>query len=135
MRKIITILIAIACTVIGIIIVTSHFKSKKTQTAETTATIIRIDSQIQTDSDGFDTRWYYPVVKYNVNGKEYEARLSNSGTTNSTEYKVEDTVEIKYNPEKPEELSKKGDKGGLFGGIFLIVIGLVITITTLFRKF
>ena len=134
MKKIITLIIGIACVVIGIYILVSHFNAKKTQTAETTATIIRIDSEVQTDSDGFDTRWYYPVIEYSVENQKYEKRLPDSGTTNSTEYKQGETVEINYNPQKPEEISKKGSKGGLLGGIFFVVVGIITSIASIIGK-
>lgn len=135
MRKIISLLIGIACIVIGIIILVSHFNAQKTQTAVTTATIVRIDSELQTDSDGFDTRYYYPVIEYTINGEKNEARLPNSGTTDSTHYKVGENVEIQYNPDNPSEMSEKGNKGGLFGGIFFIVCGFIVAIVAFIGRF
>ena len=113
----------------------SHFNAQKTKTEETTAKIIRIDSEVETDTDGFDTRWYYPVVEYTVDGKKYETRLANSDSTNSTEYKEGQEVLVQYNPDKPEELSKKGDKGGLIGGIFFIVFGIIAIGASIVGKF
>ena len=130
MKKIISLLAGIACIVIGIFILISHFKAQKTQTAETTATIIRVDSEVETDTDGLDTRNYYPVIEYTVNNQRYETRLPDSGTTDSSAYKEGEKVEIKYNPEKPNEISKKGSKGGLIGGAFFIIIGIVALISS-----
>ena len=135
MKKIFTLIIGIACVIIGIIILISHFNAQKKQSAETTAIVIRIDSEMETDSDGLDTRWYYPVVEYTVDGKKYENRLTNSGSTNSTEYKEGQKITIKYNPDNPDELSKEGDKGGLIGGIFFIVFGIIATIASAFGRF
>lgn len=134
MRRIIGLIMGIACIIIGIFILISYFNAKKTQTSETTATIVRIDSEMQTDSDGIDTRYYYPVIKYTIGGKDYETRLHNSGSTNSTEYKEGDKIEITYNPEKPEEISKKGSTGGIIGGIFFIIVGIIVGIATVIRK-
>ena len=130
MKKIISMIIGIACVVIGIFILVSYFNAKKVQTAETTATIIRIDSEVETDTDGFETRYYYPVIEYTVDNKKYEKRLPDSGTTNSTEYKENEIVEINYNPNNPNEISKKGSNGGLLAGIFFIVIGLIVTVAS-----
>ena len=135
MKKIITLIIGIACVVIGIAILVSYFNTQKTQTAETTATVVRIDSEMELDDDNIETRYYTPVVKYSVNGKEYEKQLSNSRTTNSTEYKEGQEITIKYNPDNPDELSKKGDKGGLIGGIFFIVVGIIVVITSVVGRF
>ena len=133
-RKIIGFLVGIACLVIGIFILISYFNAKNTQTAETTATIIRIDSEMQIDTDGFDKRWYYPVVEYTVDGKRYETRLPDSGTTNSVEYAEGQTVAISYNPDKPEELSKKDSIGGLIGGVAFIIFGIIATVATIIGK-
>ena len=135
MKKIIGIIVSIACIVIGVIILVSHFNAKKTQTTEITATVVRIDSEIETDTDGMNTRWYYPVVEYTVNGEKYETRLSNSGSTNSTKYKEGQEVAIQYNPDKPEEISKKGDNGGLIGGIFFIAFGIIAVFASIVGRF
>ena len=134
MKRLITIIIGIACVIIGIVIMISYFNAQKTQTAETNATIVRIDSEVETDTDGFETRYYTPVVKYSVNGTEYEKQLPNSRTTNSSEYKEGQEFTIQYNPDKPEEISQKGDKGGLIGGIFFIIVGIIIAIASLFGR-
>ena len=135
MKKIIGIIVGIACVIIGIFIMVSHFNAQKTQTEEITAKIIRIDSEVEMDTDGFDTRWYYPVVEYTVDGKKYETRLANSGSTNSTEYKEGQEVLVQYNPDKPEEISKKDDKGGLIGGIFFIAFGIIAIGASIVGKF
>ena len=134
MRRLTGAIIGIIFVIIGIFVLVTYSNAKKTQTAETIATIIRIDSEIQTDSDGFDTRWYYPVVKYSVNDEEYEKRLPDSGSTNSTEYKEGEEVAISYNPDKPDEFSKKGSKGGLIGGIIFIAMGFIAAIASLFGR-
>lgn len=125
MKRMIWMLVSIVCVGMGIFILVSYAHAQKTQTAQTTATIIRVDSEVETDSDGFDTRMYYPVVEYTVSGQRYEKRLPDSGTSNSTTYKEGQTVAIQYNPDQPEELSKQGSKGGLIGGIFFIAFGVV----------
>lgn len=128
-KKIISILVGIVCVVIGIFILVSYFKAQKTQTAETTATIIRVDSEVERDTDGFDSRYYYPVIEYTVDGQKYETRLPDSGTTNSAEYREGETVGITYNPDKPNEISKKGSIGGIIGGIFFIAFGIIAVIS------
>ena len=137
MKKIIGIIIGIACVVIGIFIMISHFNAQKTQTAETTAKIVRIDSEVEIDVDtnGLETRYYTPVVEYTVNSKTYEKQLPNSRTTDSTEYQEGQEITIQYNPDKPEEFSSKGDNGGLIGGIIFIVIGIIATIGSFIGKF
>lgn len=134
-KKIIGILFGIACVVIGVVILITYINAQKTQTAETTATIIRVDSEMQTDEDGLDTRWYYPVVEYTVENEKYETRLPDSGSTNSTEYKEGKNVEIKYNPNDPNKISKKGSKGGLIGGVFFIVFGIISLGASILGKF
>ena len=135
MKKIIGLIVSIVTIIIGIAILITYFNAQKTQIAETTATIVRIDSEIEIDTDGFDTRWYYPVVEYTVNDIKYEKRLPDSGTTNSTEYKEGQTFSIKYNPDKPEEISKKDSNGGLIGGIFFIAFGVIAAGASILGKF
>lgn len=123
MKRLIVVLFSITAVVLGIFILGSYIKMQRTQTAHMSAAIIRVDSQIETDSDGMDTRVYYPVVEYTVDGQRYESQVPDSGTSNSTTYKEGQTIEIQYNPEKPDELSKQGSKGRLIGGIFFLVFG------------
>ena len=130
-KRIISLVIGIVCIVIGIFIMVTHFTNKAKQTAETTATIVRVDSEVETDTDGLETRYYYPVIEYAVDEKKYENRLPDSGSSNSTEYKIGDSVTISYNPENPNELSKKGSIGGIIGGVFFIVFGIIAIISIL----
>ena len=132
MQNIIKLLIGIAAIGIGIFILVTYFSDKAKQTEETVAKIIRVDSEVETDTDGYDTRYYYPVVEYTVADTKYENRLPDSGTTNSTEYKVGDSIDINYNPNNPNEFSKKGSIGGLIGGIFFIVIGIIVVLSIFF---
>lgn len=134
MKRIIGIIIGIVCVVIGIVIMVSHFKAQKVMTAEIIATVIRVDSEVERDTDGYDTRWYTPVVEYTIDDQKYEKQLPNSRSTNSTEYTVGQEVTLQYNPDKPEEISLKGDKGGLIGGIFFIVVGIIIALASLFGR-
>ena len=138
-KKIIALLAGIVCIVIGIVIMISYFNAQKTQTAETTATIIRIDSEVdtETDSDGFEykTQMYYPVIEYTVDNQKYETRLPDSGSSNSTAYKEGQTVEITYNPDNPNEISKKGSKSGLIAGIFFGVFGIIALVASIVGKF
>ena len=132
MNRIITLIIGIVAVVIGIIISVTHFTNQAKQTAETTATVIRIESRMETDTDGEDTRWYYPIIEYTVNNQKYEQQLPDSGSTISSDYKEGDKVEISYNPDNPNEISKKGSFGGLIAGIFFIIVG-IIAVLSIFR--
>ena len=132
MNKILFIIAGIACIVIGVFSLTTHFSNKKTQTAETIATVIRVDSEVEQDTDGFDTRYYYPVIEYEVEGQTYEERLPDSGTTNSTAYQIGDKIDIKYNPDDPSKISKSGSISGLIGGIFFIIFGIIALLSVIF---
>ena len=43
-----------------------------------------------------------------------------SADANSTQYKEGEEITIKYNPDNPKEITKKGSKGRLIGSIFFI---------------
>ena len=129
MNRIITLIVGIISIVIGIVILITHFTNQAKQTEEITATVVRIESRVEQDTDGFDTRYYYPVISYTVNNQTYEKQLPDSGSTISSDYKEGDTVVISYNPDNPNEISKKGSIGGLIAGIFFIIVGIIATIS------
>lgn len=129
MNRVITLIIGIVCVVIGIFILISHFTNQAKQTGEVTAKVVRIESRVEQDTDGLDTRYYYPIVEYTVDNKKYEQQLPDSGSTISSEYKEGDTVELSYNPDNPNEISKKGSIGGMIAGIFFIIVGIIVAIS------
>ncbi len=81
---------------------------------EVNATITNIDVEYGV---GEETNQYTVLVKYTVNGKEYEEEIDNYKSS----YSVGDEITVKYNPQKPEEITAMS-KGGL---IVYIAVGVV----------
>ena len=97
---------------------------------EVNATITNIDVQYGV---GEETNQYTVLVKYTVNGKEYEEEIDNYKAS----YKVGDEITVKYNPDKPEEVTAMS-KGGLALyiaiGAIAALAGVVILIRGLMGK-
>ena len=52
--------------------------------------------------------FYFPIYEFEVNGEKYKIR-DTTGHTNQNNFEIGSIVEIKYNPENPEECYKEGD--------------------------
>lgn len=74
------------------------------------------------DEDGHNRKkiYYFPIYEFEVNGKKYKIR-DTMGNFSPKNLKIGKTVEIKYNPEKPEECYKEGDAFSKIWLVFLIV--------------
>ena len=127
-KKIINLLVGIALVVLGIVLIIMHFNNKAKLTAEVTAKVIRVDSELEYDTDGFETRYYTPIIEYTADNKTYENRLS-TRTTNSVEYKIGDSIVINYNPENPNEFQQKGSLAFIIGGAIAILVGAVAIVS------
>ena len=88
----------------------------------------------ETEGEPAACEYIHRVICENL-GVYPPTRLANSGSTNSTEYKEWQEVLVQYNPAKPEEISKKDDKGGLIGGIFFIAFGIIAIGASIVGKF
>ncbi|OPY84555.1 MAG: hypothetical protein A4E71_02605 [Smithella sp. PtaU1.Bin162] len=72
--------------------------------------------------NGVISREYIPTVSYTVDGTEYSKRFTKAYHADT--YKVGQTVEIMYNPDKPAEINKKGKSNK--ADIVILCIGVVI---------
>lgn len=70
--------------------------------------------------------YYFPIYEFEVNGKKYKIR-DTAGNMYKESFHIGDTVEIKYNPENPNECYKEGDVFSKVWIIFL-VIGIICVI-------
>lgn len=78
---------------------------------ETQATITRIDTHTETDSDGSETV-YDLTVEYTVDGKKVVSRLEQ----NPTDFYEGMELTVQYNMDKPTEVTLPGN-----GGAFIII--------------
>lgn len=64
--------------------------------------------------------FYFPVYEFEVNEKKYKTR-NTIGNSTPEKFKIGEIVEIKYNPENPNEYYKEGDVFSKAWLVFFIV--------------
>ena len=115
----ISLLGGIAFVLFGILSIRSGAQKKKRCTESAVAMIVEI--QVTRDSK---KSTYTPVLEFVADGKTIQRR-GNISSHKKREFKVGDTVSVKYNPDDPGEFLENGKSYGIgFGGI-LIGLGLV----------
>ena len=119
MRRFFLIIFAIFFIGIGIFVLVHGNGLAKRCTEEAIGTVVNVIKEDSTDSDGFTSYTYTPVIEYKVGEKTITKRAgSGSG---SPEYQINDTIDILYNPNNVEEFIIKGESSTLFGIIFIVV--------------
>ncbi len=115
-------LILIAATVIFTLLGIKGIKDRKAFT-QTTATISSITCD---DAVGDEDSNYRVMVKYSVDGKEYESELGEY----SSNMKEGKEIEIKYNPKNPNEIITAGSFSVImyFGLAFISLISFFVVI-------
>ena len=126
MRKLLLILVGILFVAVGIYLFATGQGLAKRCTEETKGTVVEIKREESTDADGDTSYSYYPVIEYKA-GEKTLTKKSNLGTSQS-KYRINDKIDIKYNPNKVEEFIIKGDNSSNFMGIAFIVAGAFVTI-------
>ena len=117
---------------LGIFLYTHAEHLKKVCIANTQATIVDFDQEIDDESNNIS---YFPIIEYEVNGKKYNRRHTTADTTRK--YSVGQKVSILYNPENPDEYYFEGDKSDNIVAYICIGVGGIVTILgiyTLFKK-
>ena len=80
-------------------------------------------SSTSTDSDGFTTTYYCPIVQYtSTNGDSREVELNDCASPPA--YEAGDSVTVLYNPASPEQARIKGGTGDTLGNV--IGIGFAV---------
>lgn len=124
MRKLILFIVGIVAISLGIFIIVSGNKLAKVCTEETVATVVAVTREETTDSDGYTSYEYYPQIEYKAGEQTVSTR--GNATSDSSQYKENDQIEILYNPNNVEEFIVKGDNSSRIGGIIWIVIGVIV---------
>ena len=133
-------LITVLFFAVGILLIVRTVHSSTHLTAETTAVItdVKIEESVRHDSNKNKAlievnskeekidRVYYPVAEYTVDGQTYSSE-GTVGSSNPNEYKVGDSLKIKYDPANPSEADLTGGsaKGGIIPAIACIIAGLI----------
>ena len=109
---------------LGTFILVSGNKLAKVCTEETTGTIVGILREEETDSEGYTSIVYTPQIEYEVGEQLVTAK--GNGSSNASDHKIGEQVDILYNPNNAEEYMIKGDNASNIGGIIWIVLGVII---------
>ena len=126
MKKILVILFGLIFVGAGVFLFIKGNDLVRRCTVSTEGTVVEIITEDSTDSNGFTTYTYYPVIQYTANGKNV-SKKSSSGS-NPSKYNVNDKVDILYDSNKVEDYIIEGDKTTNFFGIIFIVAGLAVAI-------
>lgn len=116
--------------ILGVILIGAgvffYFKNAdltKKCTEKTIATVVDMDEEIDTSSANTEMRYmYYPIVQYKVSERVIENRLDTGA--NVPEYRINDKVEIMYNPNNVEEFIVAGANLNI---VWIILVGLGVT--------
>ena len=123
-KRLILVIVGIAIISLGIFFIIRGNSLAKVCTAETTGTVVGILSEEETDSEGFTSIMYTPQIEYSVDEQLYTAK--GNGSSNASDYKVGEQVQIMYNPNNAEEYIIKGDNSSNIIGTILIVFGVIV---------
>lgn len=108
----------------------------KARTAETTGTVVDIDEQTSTDSDGDVHTSRYPVLRFE-DGDHVEHE--GTQTVSTREYRVGEEVTVNYDPHDPDGNFMIAEDEGFAQGMFIIFaavggvigfIGLVLLVVS-----
>ena len=133
MKKLGVIIGGILFVAIGIFLIIHGKAQAERCTEETVGTVIEIKEDTTIDDEGDISYTYYPVIEYKV-GENTVSKQSSTGSGTS-KYSVNDKVDILYNPNNIEEYIIKGDKSSNLFGIVFIVLGAVVFVLGIVRKF
>ena len=132
MRRLFVILFGVVFVAVGVFVFVRGNNIQKRCTEEIVGTVVEIEREISTDSDGYQEYMYYPVIEYKA-GEETVTKKYNVGSGNS-KYNLEDKVTVLYNPDNVEEYIIKGDKSSNLIGIVFIVLGAVVVVAGFIGK-
>ena len=132
MKKIIFILAGVLFVVVGIFFLVKGNDKAKNCTEEAVGTIVDIRDDISSD-EGEVTHTYYPIIEYKAGDKTIK-KEANISTNEEFKYRVNDKIDILYNPNNVEEYMIKGDKSSNIIGIVFIVLGALAAVGGVFAK-
>ena len=90
-----------------------------------TATIVGRDTKRVRGYKGRRSTHYTPVVEFEADGETVQA-TADVDSIFPNKYKDGNELEIRYNPDQPNEIIVKGKsfRSGVLGGAFLILLGI-----------
>ena len=131
MQKLKVIIIGIVFLAVGIFMFVKGNAQAKRCTEEAVGKVVEMHEDVSTDSDGQITYTYYPIIEYTAGDKT----VSKQSDTGSSNYKINDSVTILYNPDNVEEYVIKGDNSSNIFGIAFIALGAVTLVIGIIKRF
>lgn len=132
-NKIFIMIFGIIFLAVGIFVLVNGGNMAKKCTEPITAEVINIEKSESTDEDGFTSYTYTPIVEYTV-GDKTVAKSSGKGAS-APEYQIGDKIDLLYNPNNVEEFIIAGDNSYKIIGIVGIVVGALVLIAGIFKRF
>ena len=133
MKRVLPVILGIVIIAVGVFLTIKSKDLEKKCTAEAVGTVVEIVREETQDEDNFTRYTYYPVIEYKA-GDRTVTKQSSTGSGTS-EYNVNDKIDILYNPDNVEEYIIKGDKTSNIIGIIFIVVGIVVSVLGVIKKF
>lgn len=108
-----------------LIMIVKNVISRATKKKRCTATTNAIIKEVKDRFVSIFTREYTPIISYTVDENEYICKFTKAYVPEM--YQVGQSIEIQYNPKKPNEINTKGDsnKSDLVFLIITIVLGII----------
>lgn len=117
--------VAAAMILIGVLVVIFDRKKRCRCTEETTATIVDVNSDFSRDEDGHKDYSYTPVFEFTARGMTVR-RQGGTSSSRKRKFKVGEMRQVRYDPANPNVFYVVGDGGNSAGGIWLIILGVII---------
>lgn len=139
MPKPMILLIGMLFMAVGVFLIVKTVHNNRVLTAETTAVITEIREEVTTSHDTNSNKavievnskpktrtYYYPSIKYTIDGQTYYNDLS-TGSSDPDAYRVGNSINIRYNPAKPTEidLGSTSTKSSIFMALGCMIAGII----------
>ena len=110
---------------VGALMMALGIRKNKRCSSRIVGRITGVHEDMETDDEGYHSYSYTPEYEYEVNGQIYHG-IGNTAYSKRKKIQIGGSINVFYNPNKPEEHFTKG--GGFilpFIGIILIIVGVI----------
>ena len=133
-KKFIPLVVGVILVVAGVFTYFRAGELVKNCTEKTTATVVDMREDITSDADAGIRYIYYPIIEYTVGDRTLTEEISSGSTTPA--YRINEKIDILYNPNKAEEFIVEGSNQNITWIILgsVGIIFLAVGIYTLVKK-
>lgn len=110
---------------LGVLVIFFDRRKRRRCTEETTATIVDVNRDFSRDEDGHKDYSYTPVFEFSARGMTVRRQGGNFSSCRR-KFKVGEVRQVRYNPNNPNEFYVVGEGGNTSGGIWLILLGVIV---------